>query len=86
MRYLILLLLPLSVSAQEVVICDNWGACRVYEDRSFSNLQNPGEMLKNFGNSESVLQRVERNRTQRLQNEQLMIQNELLRQQLEQQR
>ena len=84
MRYLFLtlLLLPVTASAQQVVTCDDWGRCTVYDNRSStSNLSN---MAREFGNQPSLGQRLEDRRGQRLQNEQLQLQNELLKQQLEQ--
>lgn len=81
MRYLILLLLPFSVSAQPQIYCDQWGRCVVYE-----NKPNYMNSFQQFGNQPSLGQRIQQRQYQQQLNEQLMLQNELLRRQLEQQR
>lgn len=82
MRWLILLLIPLSASA-EYCGYDRYGNFYCYENPAISSGRSVGNMFQQFGQRPSVIQGAQQIQNQRLQNELLRLEIERARRQLE---
>lgn len=83
MRWLILLLIPLSASA-EYCVQDRYGYLRCYENPAISSGRSVGNMFQQFGQRPSVIQGAQQIQNQRLQNELLQLEIERMRRELDQ--
>lgn len=84
MRYLaLLLLIPAAVSAENCYR-DMYGNISCYENPAISSGRNVGRMLSGFGSRPSVVQGANDIRMQRMQIEQMQLENALLQRQIEQ--